>query len=161
MVFPVVTYRCESWNIKNAECWRTDAFELWCWRRLLKVPWTIRRSNQSILREINPEYLLEKLTLKLSRVKVAQLCLTLWDPMDDTVHGILQARILEWVAFSFSRESPQPRDRTQVSTLQADSFPAEPQGKPQNTDVSSLSLLQRILPTQESNRGFLHCKQIL
>ena len=52
-VFPVVTYGCESWTIKKAECQRTDAFELWCWRRLLKVPWTARRSNQSILREIN------------------------------------------------------------------------------------------------------------
>ena len=99
--------------------------------------------------------------LKLSIVKVAQSCLTLWNPTDDTVHGILQARKLEWVAFPFSWESSQPRDRTQVSTLQADYFPAEPQGKPKNTEVSSLSLLQRILPTQESNKGLLHCKQIL
>ena len=53
MVFPVVTYGCKSWTIKKAECWRTDAFELWCWRRLLRVPWTARRSNQSILKEIN------------------------------------------------------------------------------------------------------------
>ena len=65
MVFPVVTYGCESWTIKKAECQRIDAFELWCWRRLLKVPWTARRSNQSILREINPEYSLEGLMLKL------------------------------------------------------------------------------------------------
>ena len=65
MVFPVVTYDCESWTVKKAECQRIDAFELWCWRRLLKVPWTIRRSNQSILREINPEYSLEGLMLKL------------------------------------------------------------------------------------------------
>ena len=56
MVFPVVMYGCESWTIKKAEHWRTDAFELWCWRRLLRVPWTARRSNQSILKEINPEY---------------------------------------------------------------------------------------------------------
>ena len=56
MVFPVVMYGCESWTIKKAECWRIDAFELWCWRRLLRVPWTARRSNQSILKEINPEY---------------------------------------------------------------------------------------------------------
>ena len=56
MVFPVVRYGCESWTIKKAECWRTDAFELWCWRRLLRVPWTARRSNQSILKEISPEY---------------------------------------------------------------------------------------------------------
>ena len=65
MVFPVVMYGCESWTIKKAERWRTDAFEMWCWRRLLRVPWTARRSNQSILKEISPEYSLEGLTLKL------------------------------------------------------------------------------------------------
>ena len=64
-VFPVVMYGRESWTIKKAECWRIDAFELWCWRRLLRVPWTTRRSNQSILREISPEYSLEGLMLKL------------------------------------------------------------------------------------------------
>ena len=57
MVFPKVMYGCESWTIKKAECQRTDAFELWCWRRLLRVPWTARRSNQSILKEINPEFI--------------------------------------------------------------------------------------------------------
>ena len=56
MFFPVVMYGCESWTIKKAECYRIDAFELWCWRRLLRVPWTARRSNQSILKEISPEY---------------------------------------------------------------------------------------------------------
>ena len=65
MVFPVVMYGCESWAIKEVECRRMDAFELWCWRRLLRVPWTARRSNQSILKEINPEYSLEGLMLKL------------------------------------------------------------------------------------------------
>ena len=65
MVFPVVMYGCESWTIKKAERWRTDLFELWCWRRLLRVPWTTRRSNQSILKEISPEYSLEGLMLKL------------------------------------------------------------------------------------------------
>ena len=65
MVFPVVTYGCESWTIKKAEHWRNDAFELWCWRRLLRVPWTARRSNQSILKEISPEHSLEGLMLKL------------------------------------------------------------------------------------------------
>ena len=64
MVFPVVMYGCESWTIQKAECWRTYAFELWSWRRLLKVPWTARRSNQSILKEISPEYSLEGLMLK-------------------------------------------------------------------------------------------------
>ena len=65
MVFPVVTYRCESWTIRKPERQRTDAFELWCWRRLLRVPWTARRSKQSILKEISPEYSLEGLMLKL------------------------------------------------------------------------------------------------
>ena len=65
MVFPVVTYGCESWNIKKAECRRIDAFELWCWRRLLQVPWTVRRSNQSILKENSPGCSLEGLMLKL------------------------------------------------------------------------------------------------
>ena len=65
MVFPVVMYGCESWNIKKAEHRRTDAFELWCWRRLLRVPWTVRRSNQSILKEISPGCSLEGLMLKL------------------------------------------------------------------------------------------------
>ena len=65
MVFPVVTCGCESWTVKKAERWRTGAFELWCWRRLMRVPWTARRSSQVILREINPEYSLEGLMLKL------------------------------------------------------------------------------------------------
>ena len=65
MVFPVVMYGCESWNIKKAECQRIDAFELWCWRRLMRVLWIAKRSNQSVLKEINPEYSLEELMLKL------------------------------------------------------------------------------------------------
>ena len=65
MVFLVVVYGCESWTVKKAECWRIDAFELWCWRRLLRVPWTARRSNQSIIKEISLEYSLERLILKL------------------------------------------------------------------------------------------------
>ena len=65
VVFPVVMYGCENWTVKKAEHWRTDAFELWCWRRLLRVPWTARRSNQSILKEINPGISLEGMMLKL------------------------------------------------------------------------------------------------
>ena len=65
MVFPIVMYGCESWTIEKAECQKIDAFELWCWRRLLRVPWTARRSNWSILKKINPEYSLEGLMLKL------------------------------------------------------------------------------------------------
>ena len=68
MVFPVVMYGCESWTVKKAERWRIDAFELWCWRRLLRVPWTARRSNQSILKEISPGYSLEGLMLKLKLI---------------------------------------------------------------------------------------------
>ena len=67
MVFPVVMYGCAIWTIKKAECWRIDAFELWCWRRVLRVPWTARRSNQSILKEISPGYSLKELMLKLKR----------------------------------------------------------------------------------------------
>ena len=65
IIFPVVMYGCESWTIKKAKCWRIDAFKLWCWRRLLRVPWTAWRSNQSILKEISPEYSLEGLKLTL------------------------------------------------------------------------------------------------
>ena len=73
MVFPVVMCGCESWTIKKAECRRIDAFELWCWRRLLRVPWTARKSNQSILKEISPEYSLEGLMLKLKFQYIGQL----------------------------------------------------------------------------------------
>ena len=65
LIFPIVMYGCESWSVKKAKCQRIDAFEMWCWERLLRVPWTTRRSNQSILKEINPEYSLEGLMLKL------------------------------------------------------------------------------------------------
>ena len=73
MVFPVDMYGCESWTIKNIECQRIDVFEVWCWRRLLRVPWTARRSNQSILKEISPEYSLEQLMLKLKLQYFGQL----------------------------------------------------------------------------------------
>ena len=71
MVFPVVMYGCENWTVKKAECRRIDAFEVWCWRRLLRVPWTARRSNQSILKETSPEYSLEGLMLKLKHQYLA------------------------------------------------------------------------------------------
>ena len=91
------------------------------------------------------------------KVKVAGLCLTLCNPMDYTVHGILQARILEWVAFPFSKGSSQPRS----PALQAESLLAEPPEKSKNTGVGSLSLIQESFQTQESNQGLLHCKWIL
>ena len=96
-----------------------------------------------------------------SEVKVAQSCLTLCDPMDYTVPEILQARILEWVAFPFSRDLPNPGIKPRSLALQVDSLPAEPPGKPKNTGVGSLSLLQWIFLTQESNWGLLHCRRIL
>ena len=86
---------------------------------------------------------------------------TLCNPMDYTLHGILQARILESVAFPFSREFPNPGIKPRSPTLQADSLPAEPQGKLKNTGVGRLSLLQKISQTQESNWGLLHCRRIL
>ena len=73
LVFPVVIYRCESWIIRKAECQRIDVFQLWCWRKLLSIPWTARRSNLSILKEINPDYSLEGLMLKL-KLKPQYLC---------------------------------------------------------------------------------------
>ena len=79
MVFLVVMYGCESWTIKKAECWRIDAFELWCWKRLFRVPWTARRSNQSILKEISPEYSLEGLMLKLKLQYFSHLMWRNWD----------------------------------------------------------------------------------
>ena len=95
------------------------------------------------------------------KVKFAQSPPTLCDPMDYRVYGILQARILEWVAFPISRGSSQSRDLTQVSCIAGGFFPAEPQGKPKNTGVGSLFLLQQIFSTQESNQGLLHCWLIL
>ena len=84
MVFPVVMYGCESWTIKQGECQRLDAFELWCWRRLLKVPWTARGSNQSILREINAKYSLGGLMLKLKLQYFGHLMLTS-DPLEKSL----------------------------------------------------------------------------
>ena len=95
------------------------------------------------------------------KVKVAQACPTLCNPMDYTDHGIFQARILEWVAVPFSRDLPNPRIKPRSPTLQVDSLPAEPPGKPKNTGVGSLFLLQRVFLTQESNRALLHCRRIL
>ena len=93
MVFPVVMYGCESWTIKKAEHWRIDAFELWCWRRLLRVPWTARRSNQSILKKISPDYLLEGLMLKLKLQYFYDL-MCRGDPLEKTLMlGKIEGRI--------------------------------------------------------------------
>ena len=93
-------------------------------------------------------------------MKVAQLCLTLCDPMDYTVHAVLQARMLEWVAFPFSRGSSHPRNWTQVSRIGGGFFMSEPRGNPKTNVVGSLCLLQQIFPIQESNQGLLYCRQI-
>ena len=95
------------------------------------------------------------------KMKVAQSCPTLCDLIDYTVHGIPQARIPDSVAFPCSRESSQPRDRTQVSRIAGRFFTSWAQGKSKNTGMGSLSLLQRIFPTQELNQGLLHCRWIL
>ena len=97
---------------------------------------------------------------------VAQSCLTLYNPKDcsplgSSVHGILQARIVEWVAMSSSRDLPNPGIKPRSPALQEDSLPSEPPGKPKNTGVGSLSILQGIFLTQEWNRALLHCRQIL
>ena len=92
---------------------------------------------------------------------MAQLCSTLCNPMDYRVHGILQARILEWVAFLLPGDLPNPEIKPRSPALQADSLPAEPQGKPKNSGVGSLSILQWLFLTQESNWGLLHCRWIL
>ena len=95
------------------------------------------------------------------KVRVTQSCPTLCNPLDYTVHGILQVRIQEWVALPFSRGSSQPRDQTQVPCIAGGFLPTEPQGKPKNIGVGSLSLLQRIFLIQESNWSLLHYRQIL
>ena len=95
------------------------------------------------------------------KVKVTQLCLTLCDPVDYIVHGLLQARILEWYLFPSPGDLPNPGIKPRSPALQADSLPAEPPGKPRNTGVGSLSLLQGIFPTQELSWCLLHCRQIL
>ena len=92
IVFPVVMYRCESWTIKKSEYQRIAAFELWCWRRLLRAPWTARRSNQSILKEISPEYSLERLMLKLKLQHFGHL-IQRTDPLEKTlIPGKIEGR---------------------------------------------------------------------
>ena len=101
MVFPVVLCGCESWTIKKTECWRIDAFELWCWRRLSRVPWTARRSNLSILKEINPEYSMEGLKLKLQYFghlmwRAGSLEKTLMLGVDDRGWDGWMASLIQW-----------------------------------------------------------------
>ena len=123
MFFPVVMSGCESWTIKKAESQRTDALKWWCWRRLLRVPWTARRSNQSILKEIKPEYSLEGLMLKV-KVKVkslsrVRLFATPWTVAHQAPPSMGFSRQEYWSGLPFPspEESSRPRDRTQVSCI--------------------------------------------
>ena len=117
VVFPVFMYGCESWTIKKAEHWRIDAFELWCWRTLLRVPWTMRRSNQSILKEIIPEYSLERLMLKLKLQNFAHL---MWrtDSLEKTLMwGKIEGRRREWQRMTWFYGITDPMDMS-LSKLQ-------------------------------------------
>ena len=124
MVFPVVIYGCESWTIK-AESWRVDAFELWCWRRLLRVPWTARRSNQSILKEINCEYLLEELMLKLKLQYFGHLMQTadslektLMEKLREAERGVTEDEMVGWHHWFNGHELGQtPRDGEEQGSL--------------------------------------------
>ena len=135
MLFLVVIYGCESWTIKKAEHWRIDAFELWCWKTLLRVPWTARRSNQSILKEISPGYSLEGLMLKLKLQCFGHL-MRRADSLKKTLCVCITCSVVSDSLYS-------------------------PWNSPgQNTGVGSLSLLQEIFPTQVSNSGLPHCRQV-
>ena len=122
------------------------------------------RKTESVAAALSEVFYFKKV-LRLLK-KVAQSCPTPCDPIDcslpgSSVHGIFQARVLEWVPISFSRGSSNPGIEPRSPTLQSDCLPAEPPGKPKNTAVGSLSLLQWIFPTQELNQGLLHCRRVL
>ena len=169
MVCPVVIYGCESWTIKEAERWRIDAFELWCWRRLLRVPWTARKSNQSILKEIHPDYSLEGLMLKLKlqyfdhlmqRADSFERTLMLGKIEGGRRRGWQRIRWLDGITDSVDMKMKVKVTRS-CPTLRPHG-PYSPWNSPgQNTGVGSLSLLQGNLPTQELNPSLLHCRQIL
>ena len=132
MVFPTVMYGCERWAIKKAECLRIDAFELWCWRRLLRIPWTARRSDQSILKEINPEYSLEGLMLKLK--------------LQYFGHVIQRADSLEKTLMLGKTEGRRRRGQQRMRTLDANI----------NSTDTSLSMFRELVMEREGWCAALH-----
>ena len=150
-------WACES----NSVWWRKPPDFSEVWANILYLFQDLL-SNWNFLPLIPERIALMEMTQQNKmKVKITQSCLTLCNPMDYTIYGILQARILEWLTIPFSRGYSQLGDQIQVSCIAGDSLPAEPQGKPKNTGVGRLSLLQWIFPTQEQNRGLQHCMPIL